>query len=101
MPETDGYSYVNVLMSNSGNGRFGLTPFWNRNQVFSLMTLESIGPDAVHPEQDRKLPESSHTDSTELKKKYFRLGDVGLTCRQYSPQYQRGYRYWLGNPADN
>lgn len=77
-----GYAWVNALSSNSGTGRFGMTPFWNREPLFSLMTF---GYGMSGPGRPRWVPQVLRKD--------YRLGDVALTCWQY--QAPDSPRRWL------
>src|SRR6266481_4549679 len=38
------YSVVNALASSTGKGRFGITPFWDREYMPSLMVFGRVGP---------------------------------------------------------
>jgi hypothetical protein len=89
---TDG-GWVDVVVSSSGRGRFGMTPFlvppfWLTVQRLSLFTFGS-NPDANTFNVGMK--EVTGKDAPQIRE--FRLGDVALTCWQYRPQ-QRYFEYW-------
>lgn len=67
--------YECALSSNSTTGRFGMTPFWNREPLFSVMTFGYGISGAGRP---RWAPQVLRKD--------YRLGDIALTCWQYQAQ---------------
>ncbi len=94
------YSVVNALASTSGKGRFGVTPFWDREYVPSLMVFGSLGPDGSF-ELNHRGSESLRDGAPQLSKRNFQLGSVDLTCWQYLPPQRRPARFWLGHSYDN
>jgi hypothetical protein len=94
------YSYVDALVSSSGKGRFGVTPFWDSEQVFSRMSFGSVGPNGAF-EFDHKMMELRRDGAAQVSRRDFRLGDVAVICWQYLPQNRRGIRFWLGHSYDS
>jgi hypothetical protein len=79
------YNWINVLVSSSGSGRFGITPFavpplWMMDQPISVMTFgaepNSAAFGAAMLEQRRK-------EASQVQRRELRLGDGALTCWQY------------------
>ena len=85
-----GYAWVNVLSSNSSTGRFGMTPFWDREPLFSLMTFANYNFRSEFRQTRRRW-------AAQLLRKDYRLGDVPLTCWQYeAPDDKFPRRQFLG-----
>jgi hypothetical protein len=84
------YDGFDVIVSSSGRGRFGMTPFlmpafWNAEQPLSDIVFASDPNAVLRPESVKALRESG----TQIRE--FRLGGVKLTCWQYrSPYYRSG-----------
>ena len=85
------YSYVLAIASSRGNGRLGVTPFWDSRQLTSEMHFGSIDPDAGTFELNQRYAASRRAGAAEELRREFRLGDVEFTCWQYvhPHRYQR------------
>jgi hypothetical protein len=76
--------WIEALVSSSGHGRYGVTPFWDSDPRFSIMTFwsDTIGTDETVTTID---------DTADVLSKEFRIGAVPLTCSQYRPTYKRPF----------
>jgi hypothetical protein len=79
------------LLSSSGPGRFGVTPFWGREQLFSLMTFAGWTADVFVPDQARP-PEGA----VQPYSRHFNVGSTGVNCWQYLPPLGKRFRGALG-----
>jgi hypothetical protein len=82
------YDGFDVVISSSGRGRFGVTPFlvppfWNRQQPISDVTFGSVPNAAVLQTEWFK---ERYGTATEIRG--FRLGGIELTCWQYRSPYR-------------
>jgi hypothetical protein len=95
----DQYSFVDALASSSGVGRFGITPFWDREYVPSLMDFGSVGPNGSF-EISHRDSETRRKGAAQLSKRSFQLSSADLTCWQYLSPQSRAPRFWLGHSYD-
>jgi hypothetical protein len=80
---------VMALASSTGRGRFGLTPFWDKDIAFSFLTFGTTELD----EGDfafRNNWKATHQEATEVLDRKFLIGEGLLNCRQYIPRSGRG-----------
>jgi hypothetical protein len=84
------YSWVNAVVSSGGKGRFGVTPFWDRAQAFSLMNFGSIQPNADTFEFNHEMRQARRGGVTQVLSREFRLGQIPLLCWQYVSPSRKG-----------
>jgi len=94
------YSVVNALASSTGKGRFGITPFWDREYMPSLMVFGSVGPNGSF-EINHMSAESRRKGAAQLTKRDFQLGRFNLSCWQYLSHQNWANRVWLGHSYDD
>jgi len=80
------YSYVDALISANPLGRLGVTPFWDTDTSFSVVTFGSFG----HPNEHRR------DGATQVSERDFNLGVSTLACWQYLPSDKM--RFWHALP---
>jgi hypothetical protein len=81
------YDGFDVIVSSSGRGRFGMTPFlvppfWNRQQPISDITFGSDSNGALRTEWFK----ARYGSPTQMRG--FRLGGIELTCWQYRSPFR-------------
>jgi hypothetical protein len=95
-----GDDFVEVLTNSTGNGRFGISAFWNREPGFSshISFFRSQAGEIVdYTDEPTWLKRSG---ATQVVRKEFRLGTIPLTCWQFMPpMHVRGYRRFGPEPT--
>ncbi len=105
-PRFDGDSdAVIVMVSNTGKGRFGVTPFWDRQWHFSLMTFHTSRGDSRSSRPAHIFGPHSWVKevpgggSTKVLSREFHVGMVAMTCWPYEPSWpgeSDGYPFGAG-----
>lgn len=95
------YSWVIVLGSSTGRGRFGMTPFlvwpfWNTPTPLSSFSSFSFESNTNAPALDAMTTEARRQETAEVRE--FRLRDGAFTCWQY--QRHNGSRNWTNWNVD-
>lgn len=99
------YGWVEALVTNTGRGRLGVTPFWNTAGISSTMGFGSANADGPLGFTDQPtLPQGATEVSqptlpqgaSQVVRRKFRLGNVALTCWQYVLPYRNGWPYGTG-----
>ncbi len=85
------YRYARALISSGTTGRFGITPFWDKDASFSVATFGSVGPNCVHAALDERRKHAK-----EVSRKEFHLGGATMACWQYLPSKEM--RFWHALP---
>jgi hypothetical protein len=75
--------WVRVLVSGSGADRFGLTPFWDRNEILSLMNIAITDPDPGMPMLIHTMKAAKRLGATRLLDREFRSNGVAFSCFQF------------------
>jgi hypothetical protein len=88
-----GISAVEAFVSSSGRGRFGVTPFWGREAVSSMMHFQSSNPKGPFGSTDQPTAAIS-SGAAHLLRREFSLGNAALTCWQYLLPNRRGGPDW-------
>jgi hypothetical protein len=93
---TDSYSSVNVIVSSSGKGRFGITPFpiGPLRQDPPLLSHFDFESNSNARPFDFETAAANSDDATQVVTRQFRLDDAALTCWQYRPRRPRHALYW-------
>jgi hypothetical protein len=92
---SNGWSFVEALISNEGSGQFGVTPFLRKDPTLSAASFGSVGRTS---EDELSYFERSREQASDVSRLELKAGNVSLTCWQYSPQSRRR---WLGSPSFN
>jgi hypothetical protein len=92
------YSYTNALITIGAMGRYGVTPFWKAQPLFSVATFGSVGPDGSF-EFNETLREQLQNGAANLSRRDFQLGKTSLTCWKYIPANRS--RVWNLAPNDS
>jgi len=79
-----GLDLVVALVSSTGEGRFGVTPFWNRKPAFSSLMSFSSWTD-VDTIDYVYAKEAVREGATQVVHRQFMLGGLPLSCWQYLP----------------
>lgn len=90
-------SWVDVIFSSSGRGRFGMTPFpmapfWHELQPISHVVFESNTNGDTFDYSG--MMEARRRGATDVLNRELRLGDVACTCWQYRPERPHHQLFW-------
>jgi hypothetical protein len=85
VPGVPAADFVTAFVSIGSNGKFVLTPFWNREIFSSAMGFGIVKSDPDTSGFRERLTEERYAGATQLLRREFRLVHVAVTCWQYLP----------------
>jgi len=90
-----GPDLLEALVSGSARGRYGVTPFFERDPRFSVMRFWSYMPSPAATNFNNLERAPTPEDATHALSRQLRVGTVAITCWQYQPSYSNSFRNWL------